>query len=129
MRLKNQATDGKDIFVNSISDKGLIARIHKELSKLNRKATSKLITSGGSAVKNVPADARSAGSTAGLGRPLEEERQPTPVFLPGKSHGRRSPAGWSIRSQQGKKTTVTKKHKETFHQTEYTEANEHTKGV
>ena len=27
---------------------------------------------------------------------LEEEMQPTPVFLPGKSHGQRSLAGYSL---------------------------------
>jgi len=27
--------------------------------------------------------------------PLEREWQPTPVFLPGKSHGQRSPVGYS----------------------------------
>lgn len=43
MRLKNQATDGKDIFANSICDKGLIARIHKELSKFNNKKPNNLI--------------------------------------------------------------------------------------
>ena len=32
-----------------------------------------------------------------VGKILEEERQPTPVFLPGESHGRRSLAGCSPR--------------------------------
>ena len=27
--------------------------------------------------------------------PLEEEMQPTPVFLPGESHGQRSPVSYS----------------------------------
>ena len=27
--------------------------------------------------------------------PWRKKQQPTPVFLPGKSHGRRSPAGYS----------------------------------
>ena len=31
----------------------------------------------------------------GWGDPLEEEWQPTPVFLPGKSHGQRSLVGYS----------------------------------
>ena len=36
--------------------------------------------------------------------PLEKEWQPTPVFLPGKSHGQRSLAGyspWGYKSQTG----------------------------
>ena len=53
-------------------------------------------------VKNQPANARDAGLIPGLGRspgggnlqnPLE--RQPPPVFLPGKSHGQRSLVGYS----------------------------------
>ena len=35
------------------------------------------------------------GSIPGSGRSLEKEWQPTPVFLPGKSHGRRNLAGYS----------------------------------
>ena len=49
-------------------------------------------------VKNPPANAedmRDAGSIPGLGRSLEEGMQPTPVFLPGESHGQRSLAGYS----------------------------------
>ena len=41
----------------------------------------------GSVVKNLPADAgdkRDAGSSPGSERSLQEEMQPTPVFLPGK---------------------------------------------
>ena len=45
------------------------------------------------AVKNSPADARDiidAGSITGWGRsPGGGHRQPTPVFLPGESHGQR----------------------------------------
>ena len=49
-------------------------------------------------MKNPPAsagDARDAGAIPGAGRPLEEEMQPTPVFLPGESRGQRSLAGYS----------------------------------
>ena len=43
----------------------------------------------GSAVKNPPANAGDADSTPGLGRPpWRRKRQPTPVFLPGKSMDR-----------------------------------------
>ena len=50
-------------------------------------------------VKNLPAnagDTRDAGSIPGLGRyPGGRAWQPTPVFLPGESHGQRSLAGYS----------------------------------
>ena len=49
-------------------------------------------------VKNLPAsagDIRDVGSIPGLGRPAEEEMAtPTPIFLPGKSHGQRSLGGY-----------------------------------
>ena len=45
-------------------------------------------------VKNLPANAgdiRDLGSIPGLGKsPWRRARQPTPVFLPGESHGQRS---------------------------------------
>ena len=45
-------------------------------------------------VKNPPANAGDAGSIPGSGRsPGEGKWQPTPVFLPGESHGQRSLAG------------------------------------
>lgn len=46
--------------------------------------------SGGSVVKNLPASAGDMGSVPGSGR-----QQPTPVFLPGKSHEQRSLVGYS----------------------------------
>ena len=47
-------------------------------------------------VKNPPANAGDASSTPGLGRSLGEGKwQPTPVVLPGKSHGQRSLVGYS----------------------------------
>ena len=50
--------------------------------------------SGGSVVKNPPAnvgDVGDAGWTPGLGMiPWRRKWQPTPVFLPGKFHGKRS---------------------------------------
>ena len=52
-------------------------------------------------VKNLPAkagDERDMGLIPGLGRsPGEGNWQPTPVFLPGESHGQRSLAGCSPR--------------------------------
>ena len=42
-------------------------------------------------VENPPANAGDLGSIPGSGRfPWRRTRQPTPVFLPGKSHGQRS---------------------------------------
>ena len=41
-------------------------------------------------------NARDQGSTSGLGRyPGEGKWQPTPVFLPGESHGQRSLVGYT----------------------------------
>ena len=50
---------------------------------------------GGPVVKNPPANAGDAGSTSGSGRsPWRRKWQPTPVFLPGKSHRQGSLAGY-----------------------------------
>ena len=51
---------------------------------------------GGSVVKNPPAKAGNAGSIPRVGKiPWKRKWQHTPVFLPGKSHGHRSLAGYS----------------------------------
>ena len=54
---------------------------------------------GGTVVKNLPAkagDTRDMGLIPGLGRnPWIRKGQPTPVFLPGKSHEQRSLVGYS----------------------------------
>ena len=51
---------------------------------------------GGSGVKNLPANTRDVGLIPGLRRsPGEENGNPTPAFLPGKSHGQRSLEGYS----------------------------------
>ena len=51
---------------------------------------------GGSVIKNPPAKAGDAGSIPGFGRsPWRRKWQPTPIFLPGKSQGQRSLAGYS----------------------------------
>ena len=51
-------------------------------------------------VKNPPAnagDARDVGSIPGWGRsPGRRAQQPTPVFMPGESHGQRSLVGYSV---------------------------------
>ena len=47
-------------------------------------------------VKNPPANARDVGLTPGLGRsPGGGNGNPLQYFLPGESHGQRSPAGYS----------------------------------
>ena len=47
-------------------------------------------------VKNPPANARDSSSIPGSGRfPWRRAWQPTPVFLPGESHGQRSLVGYS----------------------------------
>ena len=56
---------------------------------------------GGSAVKNLPANAGDVGSIPGLGRsPGGGNGNPTPVFLPGESHGQRSLVGYSPRGHK-----------------------------
>ena len=50
---------------------------------------------GGSVVKNAPANAQDRGLIPGLGDPLEQVWQPTPVFVPGNSYGQRSLVDYS----------------------------------
>ena len=45
---------------------------------------------GGSEGKESACNARDPGSIPGQEDPLEKEMAPTPVFLPGESHGQRS---------------------------------------
>ena len=60
-------------------------------------------------VKNPPANAgelRDAGSIPGSGRsPGRGNGNPTPVFLPGESHGQRSLAGYSPQGRKELDTT------------------------
>ena len=58
-------------------------------------------------VKNLPAMQETVVLSVGREDPLEKEIQPTPVFLPGKSHGRRSLAGYSPSGRYGSDTTET----------------------
>ena len=46
-------------------------------------------------VKNLPVIQETWVQSLGWEDPLEEAREPTPVFLPGESHGQGSPAGYS----------------------------------
>ena len=50
---------------------------------------------GSSAVKNPPVVQETWVPSLGQEDPLEMRMQPTPLFLPGKSHGQRSLAGYS----------------------------------
>ena len=57
-------------------------------------------------VKNPPASTGDTGSVLGSGRsPGGRAWQPTPVFLPGKSHGQRSLAGYSPRIHKESEAT------------------------
>ena len=47
-------------------------------------------------VKNPPASAGDAGLIPGSECPVERKWQPTPFFLPGKSHGQRSLGSYSV---------------------------------
>ena len=52
-------------------------------------------------VKDLPANAGDSGSIPGSGRfPWRREWQPTPVLLPGESHGPWSPVGYSPRGHR-----------------------------
>ena len=56
---------------------------------------------GDSVVKNPPTNAGDSGLIPRPGRsPWRRKWQPTPVFLPGKSHGQRSLAGYSLWSRK-----------------------------
>ena len=46
-------------------------------------------------VKNLPAMRETQVQSLGQEDPLEKEMAPTPVFLPGESHGQRSLVGYS----------------------------------
>ena len=49
----------------------------------------------GSVVKKPPAKQETWVRSLGWEDPLEKEMEPTPVFLPGESHGHRSRVGYS----------------------------------
>ena len=61
---------------------------------------------GGSEDKASACNAGDSGSIPGLGRsPGDRKWQPTPVFLPGESHGQRSLGGYSPRGHKESDTT------------------------
>ena len=55
---------------------------------------------GGAVVKNPPANAGDTGSILGREDPLKSHWNGNPVFLPGKSHGQRSLAGYGPRGHK-----------------------------
>ena len=60
---------------------------------------------GGSVVKNLPANAGDVGLVLGLGRnPLSRKWQPTPVFLPGESPWTEEPGGLQSMGSQENQT-------------------------
>ena len=71
----------------------------------------------GASVKNLLAsagDLRDVGSTPGSGRvPWRRKWQPTPVFLPGESHGQKSLVGYSPRGRKESDTTKATSHTRT----------------
>ena len=65
--------------------------------KISHRIRRQLGFPGGSVVKNPPANAGDSSSISGSGRsPWRRKWQPTPIFLPGESHGHRSLVGYSL---------------------------------
>ena len=56
-------------------------------------------------VKNLPAMRETQVQSLGQEDPMEKEMAPTPVFLPGESHGWRSLMGYSPRGHKELDTT------------------------
>ena len=69
----------------------------KQLFQYFRDSKVQISFSVGSVVKNLPANAGDTRDTVLKIRkiPWRRKWQPTAIFLPGKSHGQRSPAGYS----------------------------------
>jgi hypothetical protein len=68
-------------------------------------------------VRNPPAttgNIRDMGSIPRLGRSLEEARQSTPVFLPGKPHGQRGLAGYTVHMVTKSHTRLKRQHTHTI---------------
>ena len=67
------------------------------------------LTQGNAVVKNPPANARDIGDVVWSldgEDPLKEEMEPTPVFLPGESHGQKSLVGYNPWSHKELDTTT-----------------------
>ena len=56
-------------------------------------------------VKNLPARQKTRAQPLSQEGPLEKGRLPTPVFLPGESHGQRSLAGYRTQGRKELDTT------------------------
>ena len=75
-----------------MNERGILELINQAISSGRSSKT----FAGGLVVKNPPANAGDEGWILGSGRsPWRREWQPTPVFLPAKSHGQRSLAGYN----------------------------------
>ena len=68
---------------------------------------------GGSAVKNQSGNVGDAVQSLGWEHPLEEDVQPTPVFLPGEPHGQRSLVGYNPLGHKESDMTVATEHTHT----------------
>ena len=71
------------------------------------------IEANGSDGKESVCNAGDSGLIPGLGRPWRAKWQPTPAFLPGKSHGERSLAGYSLWGHKESDTTERLAHRHT----------------
>ena len=70
-----------------------------------------MVFPGGSAVKNLPECRRHEFDPRVRKIPWRRRWLPTPVFLPGESHGQRSLSGYSPRGRQESDTTEATKHR------------------
>ena len=75
----------------------------------------------GSDGKESACSARDSGLIPGWGRSLRRKWQPTPVFLPGESHGQRSLVGYSLWGCKGLNTTERLTHTHTHTHTHLVE--------
>ena len=69
---------------------------------------------GGSVVKNQSGNVGDVVQSLGWEHPLEEDVQPTPVFLPGEPHGQRSLVGYNPLGHKESDMTVATEHTHTL---------------